>query len=451
MRESGVMVNPAAFTAVAFVCGMTIAAPNHAETATERLFSGNLGMKLRLSDELNSAPPVSQLDDQADVEVSGDPPLRSRRNRGRLREFRLRLTFKSEFDNNIRRTNTGQLRDTLLILKPQALLQTSFGKHKFILGAEGTLARYEQFGSEDYRDFKLNGEGTLDLSRRFNIKPKASVTWGHDPRGSTLGRLVGSNEPDLWRRHDLDVDLVFGRSISRAQLTWSIGLNGTRYLNNNQSIRDIDTAKTRLKGRWRFGHRLSVVGELGRQDTKHVDPTSTLDDETTDFLIGIAWEATAKTTGEVKFGKIYKAFVDPSQTDFSGNSWDARVNWEPKPYSKFTGYSSRSVQESAQPGGGSTTSDLFGLRWQHGFTERLSLKAGSELTTSAFGGGRDDDEINLDVGLAYQLTRWLQVEGGYSQSERKSTIPGVGYDAQVWMLNLTTDFAHKFTREKPNE
>ena len=108
----------------------------------------------------------------------------------------------------------------------------------------------------------------------------------------------------------------------------------------------------------------------------------------------------AKTSGEVKLGVRRLEFHDAGNADLSGFTWDARVEWSPKTYSRFSAYTTRAVSESAfLPGSASSstaTSDLYGMRWRHGLSERLTFDAAVERTVAAFEAGGEDRFLSLE-------------------------------------------------------
>src|SRR3954471_8271796 len=92
--------------------------------------------------------------------------------------------------------------------------------------------------------------------------------------------------------------------------------------------------------------------------------TSTQSSTETRYQIGAKWEATAKTSGIVKFGMLEKKFNSSGRTDFSGSSWDAAVRWSPLTYSVWDLYSSKVTNESTGTGDFLLT-QTYGVNWNH--------------------------------------------------------------------------------------
>ena len=152
--------------------------------------------------------------------------------------------------------------------------------------------------------------------------------------------------------------------------------------------------------------------------------------------MGFGWQATAKTSGEVLFGMLNRDFEDPSRGSSTDFDWDARIHWSPKPYSKVTAFTRRRSQEDASGGVGTFLSDTFGVRWRHAFTRRLELDTSLEYTVADYDSPRRDKYWQYDIGVTQNLTRWLDFGASYRFLGRRSNIPGLNYDDNMFLIEL---------------
>ena len=115
----------------------------------------------------------------------------------------------------------------------------------------------------------------------------------------------------------------------------------------------------------------------------NLDPTSTLDCREYQALAGVAWGATAKTTGEGLVGIRRLDFNTPGRPSVHGFTWDARLTWAPRTYSQLTAYSSRSVSQDGFSAGnvGSSTSHAPSSRL------RRTLSSGPSTVIRAISAG----------------------------------------------------------------
>lgn len=363
-----------------------------------------------------------------------------REERGPLRGVALRLAVGVGHDDNVFRTANDTRSDFFWSVRPEASVSGLVGKHDWRLGYEGDYAAYFGLDTEDFYDHRLFGDGRLDLTRKVDLELGGQMWWGHDDRGALGARVVGSRSLDRWREHRFKAELVVGRSVTRAQIIPSVELSGIRYLNNDQSARDFDRQDVRLLGRWRFTPRLYAVADAGFASVDHLDPTNDLDRGEYDFLAGVGWAATAKTSGEIKLGILERDFDDPGRGEATDATYEGRLDWDPKPFSRFSFYARRDSLEDASGGLGTILADTVGARWRHAFTERLDLDAGVELTRADYETQREDDLLLFEVGLFYGLRRWLRVGGSYEYRMRDSSVPGFDFDDQRFLLELRASF-----------
>lgn len=396
------------------------------------------GIKLRISDELGAGT-----QSRSPAPERETPSLFSRY-RPKLSGLALQMTLGAKHDDNVLRTATAERASMILGAKPGAVLSGRIGRHGFELGYRGDYARFLDEPDENYEDHEFIADGELRLTRKLRIFLDNGLKFGHDARGDVGSRLAPSAEPDRWRLHHAGGKVIFGRASApvlktKAEISGAYEAGGLRHLNNNQSARDYDSDEFGLSGRYNVGSKLAVVADATVIFTDYLDPATPLDSRETSFLVGIAWDATAKTSGEIKVGKLFREFFDPGQPDFAGSDWEARIVWAPKSYSVVTFHASRSSEESGQ-GGGTAIVDRTGLRWRHGFTSKLTFDGKAQLTQSEFGAGRDDDQFDLGAALSYQWKRWAQFRGGFEHGFRDSTLPGAEYDNSILFLEFEAKF-----------
>jgi len=354
---------------------------------------------------------------------------------GPLRGISLRLSTGIGYDDNVFRTGSNTRNDFYWLVRPSVVFNFAAGKHGFSVGYEGAYAKYFDFSTEDYFDHALFANAGLDLSRKVDLNLGAEIEYGHDPRGSLGNRLVVPGDLDRWFAYDVNASLVVGREIARAQIIPSASFSGMRYLNNNQSIRDFDRQDVRLRGNWRFTPKLYGIAEGGYGNVNHLDSRNTLDRTETDFLVGVGWLATAKTSGEALFGILYRSYEDASTPNDTNPTWDIRVNWEPKTYSKVTAYTRRTSRENAG-GVGNFLADSYGVLWRHGINRRTLLSTSLDYTVADFESAREDKYVTFDLGLTYQLINWLDARVTYQYLNRRSNLPGIEYDDNKILFEL---------------
>lgn len=408
---------------------------------TASLAAANEGIRLRLSDELSEEV-------RDDAPISEEPAApEAGRFLPRFSSLKLGLSVTTLHDDNVLRSSANEESSLVITTAPKALLEGRLGRHGIVLGYEGEYGNYLSLSEQNYFDHEFIADADVRVSRKLKVGLDTGLFYGHDRPGDFTSRLNAPPDPDRWRRHHAGINATFGRawaSVLRTKAGFGIAFqqSGIRYLNNNQGDRDYDRQSFALKGRYNLGPTLSLVADAGLSLTDYTDPATPLDNQEVSILVGIAWEATAKTTGEVKFGVLEKDFDDPNESDFSGANFNFKVEWSPRTFSIFTAYGSRNAPESGQ-GGGSAVVDTAGLRWRHGFSSRLVSETGFEYQQADFESNQKDELFQLDAAVSYRFNRFVGLRGGFEYLTQSSNNPSAEYDDTTIFIELSVSLERR--------
>lgn len=390
------------------------------------LAAANEGIQLRLSDELSQTV--------RDYALISDEPAAAETGRflPRFSSLKLGLSVTTLHDDNVLRSNANEESSLVILTAPKVLLAGRLGRHGIVLGYEGKHGNYLELSEQNYFDHEFIAGADLLFSRKLKVALDTGLFYGHDQPGDFTSRLNAPPDPDRWRRYHAGISATFGRawaSVLQTKAGFGIGFqqSGIRYLNNNQGDRDYDRQSFALKGRYNLGPTLSLVADAGLSLTDYTDPATPLDNREVSLLVGIAWAATAKTTGEVKLGLLEKDFDDPNESDFSGANFNFKVEWSPRTFSTFTAYGSRDAPASGQ-GGGSVVISTAGLRWRHGFSSRLVSETGFQYQQADFESDQQDELYQLDAAVRYRFNRFLDLRAGVGYASQSSNNPSAEYD-----------------------
>jgi hypothetical protein len=420
-------------------CGLAAAQSARVET----------GLQLRMTDSFSDAR-KGQVDSRAQGISTTDAATRTTDSSTdtlapRFRGLTLALTSGLRFTDNAFNTNRLEQREVIMVMSPSIFLDGHVGRHDVQLGYEADIERYPRFPRENQLNHDFTANADLDISRRLQSRIETGLQFGTDKRGELDTRPDIFDEPDRWREHHASGQITLGRRIAQAQIGLEYGVRGTRYLNNNQSARDFDERDLLVTGRYNLGSRYSIVTDLSGAWIDYLDPLSDLDAREYVALVGVEWEATAKTSGSVKMGYRHRNFHSAQRPSLDGFTWDASINWEPKTYSRVSAYSSRSVSEGSFNGtdqSGLSTTDTTGVMWRHGLTERLTFEARAERAVSSFDGGGEDEFMNYAAGMRYRMNRWIDLFGDWDFRSRSSNVERVDYETSSVFIGLDARWNH---------
>ena len=291
-------------------------------------------------------------------------------------------------------------------------------------------ATFFDLDDADYVDWNLSA----GINEVFNSRNRLNV--GLEVGSYTEDKAaanVGNAELDELSEYDgMNADILYGFGAKSAQFSFDLSLNyaDKEYANQfKDGNRDTEDLKFGAVGYVRVAPDTNALLEIRNSDlTYKNDPDAEL--EVLTALIGVTWEATAKTEGFVKVGQQQqKRAVDGETRDEP--SWEVGVTWKPQTYSSLTFRTEQSFGLESQ-GGDYTEYTKFGADWMHEWTSAWSTTLDISYTDeellkgNSFGDEtvgdllvtRELTEISLKTN--YDINRWSQLTGGYTFSDRSA-------------------------------
>jgi len=223
----------------------------------------------------------------------------------------------------------------------------------------------------------------------------------------------------------------------RVELYWADRYK--TYLNNREftTVSDHDDRELGSAFYWRVGPKTYALVEGRWTDIDYRSSASNQSSKEERYFAGVTWEATALTTGTVKFGRLTKKFDTNFFPDTKDTNWEALVTWAPLTYSRFDFYTTRTTTESTGLGA-YILSDIYGANWNHGWTSYLSSAVLMRYQRDAYRGvDRTDDTWTAGVKVGYKFRRWLTLGAEYNYTKRDSNVPQFEYDKSLYMLTAT--------------
>jgi len=351
------------------------------------------------------------------------------------------IAVKGLYEDNVLRSESEILSDYVLTVAPSVLYIGLLGKQSLNLLYRGDYGYFQNRDTEDYIDHSADTRLSLDLGPTLKINFRGNVQDVHEARGSSGARTEMDIEPDRARQNALGGELIYGRRTSTAQILLAYRDNQRRYTNNGQETRDRVFNNSIAVFFVNLGPKTSLLAEARQSHVDYLNRAAMdLDSVENSYMVGVKWEATAKTTGEIKLGYIRKNLKDPALDDYSGTGLEARLLWEPKTYSRFNFIFSRLTDETTQIGPSYFVGNRIFALWEHEFSDRLGIEMSLDYETDEFSRLRKDDLFFGKIGLGYQLLRWLNLKAQYRYASRNSNMKGIDYKLNIVSLSFVTDF-----------
>jgi hypothetical protein len=286
------------------------------------------------------------------------------------------------------------------------------------------LVDYRYFDSSD--DDITDNTYNLDVHHEFNARNTVNLFaeyWDfHETRGVGVSEGIAPllDGPVKLDRSTIGGDYLYGSESSSGRL--KLGAQALEHDYKNfpklTRYRSRDRYQYGSTFLWRIAERTDAVFEVRYIDTEYdrLDPSDaagSLDSDEINYLAGVNWEATAKTSGSVKVGMIDRDYSSDDRSDDDVFSWEADVTYSPRTYSHFNLASRRYFDETNGLGNAVETEDIT-LSWNHDWDSYSStvfrVRAGNlDYTESE----RQDDLYGAEASYNYAFRRWIDLGVGY--------------------------------------
>lgn len=348
--------------------------------------------------------------------------------------------------DNMFLSNSNEVSSNIVQVTPRVTARITDGLQLFETTLEIFSGNYSATEEDDYTDWKLAGIADLEINVRNKLRFDVEHFNTHEVRGTGFSQGdVFTPVPDKFDATTLAARYQFGTDSSRGRIVMDANRYEKDYTNNELTTFMRNRVDTGWSGTFYLGTLPStdILFQYRFKDVDYVnDPAAvagfgdSLDSEEQYAYIGATWEATAKTTGSVKFGYGTKEFADADRGDSSGPSWEAILRWEPRTYSIVNLTAGRAFGEPSGIGSG-LDSRSYSLNWEHQWSGRFkSTLVASRSDDSYIDSIREDRISGYSARVDYAFDTWLDVFVFAGYDERQSELTAFNYDQNIFRLGF---------------
>lgn len=361
-------------------------------------------------------------------------------------KFTPTLSVDESYDDNIRAVEKNTQSSWVTSIKPKFVLSTENRNSAYALSYE--LDNQTYASSHDYDH--TNHYFDADAGFQFDVRNKLKLNAGYNKVESIAndnlvttdnGLIVpqgNTGEPAKYTTTNAGGIYTFGAPSALAQLELGANYEELRYQNSGDFNEDLErnTTPLRATGYYRVAPKTRLLLE-GRHTDYHYINDSDSDSNSNAVLVGVTWDATAKTSGTIKVGAEKLNYDNSTYNDENNATWEAGVKWAPRTYSTFN-LSTAQAYSPGNDGAGSIDAQTTKLSWNHSWMERLSSDVSYSYTDNQYKDGSDQqDYIDIiGVGLTYNMRRWLDVGIGYKYATDDSNYDGGSYNRNIYAINI---------------
>ena len=354
------------------------------------------------------------------------------------------LNVETRYTDNLFRSESDEESTWIIDTLPKVQTWLQNGNSTYSASVQLQDFRYASSHDDDFTDY----QGNLDVHHEFNAKNTLDMFGklysGHEERGT------GLSEGNVVERIDRPVELdtvdygaqyTFGNKESLARVVAGYRYYDREYQNYRDStrFRDYDQDRYDVTAYYGLGPRLDMLAEVRYIETRYSDVNrfdrfGSYDSDEYNYLVGFAWDATAKTSGSIKLGWYDREYESSVREDDEGFSWEADVFYKPRSYSVFNLETRRFSQETNGLGDSIDTQE-YAFRWDHDWNSRshtrFEVVKGDDDYTGSF---RSDDRWSAEAKYVYKAKRWFDLSGGYRYEDRDSNERSIDYSQNVYFI-----------------
>lgn len=348
-----------------------------------------------------------------------------------------------KYDNNIFSQSSDTKSSGIFTVVPSVNLLLEDGINSYSVDLAVSSGTYLSSSDDNYLNTNLGFGVHLEPSsqNRFDITGEAN--WLSEPRGTGITEGLGDSvsEPLTYAEQKFGAVYEYGALSTAARVDFGVDYYNKGYTNFTDvtKFRDYDSIKLASTLYYSTGASTDVLFEISRDAIGYDEIiTKETNRSSTDYraLVGVKWEATALTSGEVKLGYQEKDFDSAARSNFTGLSWDASVTWQPLTYSTIDFTTSRAARD-PNVVGDYIKESLYSVSWQHNWSEKVSTQLLTSYTDEVYSGvTRSDDTTILSASVNYALLRWLDVSAFAEFTDKNSTESNIFFDKSVVGVNF---------------
>ena len=334
----------------------------------------------------------------------------------------------------------------ITMVSPKIVIAAEPSKHRFAFEYEGDFAKYADSSPDDYDDHHLKASAELNFGSKSKVEVIGSFDDAHDDRGTGLteGFDPALNIPPGPDEYDLLKGLgrfTLGSDVSKGRIVLEAGSSDLEYTNNRDRTQFFDREDVYGNAAfyYRVAPKVSLLFDVKLMDIDYSNDRplqESLNSREYRYLVGVAWDRSAKTKGAIRVGYIDKEFTESDREDFSGPSWEVDFRWRFLQYSHFDVRTARYPSET-NAGGNFVENTLYSVAWEHQWDARVTSRLlASDLDRDYRGSSlnREQQLRQYRLSLSYRMRRWLEWTAGVEISSRSSNIERFVFDGNIYSI-----------------
>ena len=355
------------------------------------------------------------------------------------------------YDDNIFHAGKEEVGSTVVTVSPAVTAFVERGVNRYAARAEVINETYAQSSDDNTLDVALDVDLHHEFSSKQALDVYASLDQTHEDRGEGLSRggfgIAGIDEPLEYDESVLGARYTLGNNRTFGRVALAYDEQDRQYQNFKETTEFFDrkTQTTSATLYYNLTAKTALLLEARQQDVTY-DRTkvgvASLDAQESTGLVGVEWQATAKTSGYLKWGYFDREFEAASRGDNDGTRWDASITWAPRSYSTVTVSAAQRSDETeslnVEATGDFIERETLSVAWNHELSARTQFSIAYTAETGDYAGstGRDEDLNRWSASLSRVLDRWITLKASYEHETLDSNSSGLSYDRNQFFIGV---------------
>lgn len=337
-------------------------------------------------------------------------------------------------------------RDVAFDLTTSSRLVSNWSRHALELRSTSNWSFYDEYNSENDKDYELEARGRLDFARRSNLQGSISHERAQESRSAIDAQTAGT-------RPNIDVDsanLTLTHAFNRLEVQVRASLSDEDIGNardgfggivdNNDRDRRTDEEYVRLTYEFKPSFSVFAEGGINTRDYKIAAYTDGLsrDSDGQRYRIGFDFGDEGQILrGEFSLGYGVQNPDESSLGEVEGLLFDSNVTWRVSELTALRLSGRTDIYDTTTPGSGGVLSHEIGLEARHAFLTYLVGTAGITYTVNDYEGvDIKEDEFRLNLDAEYYASRELILFGAYQHTEFSSNLPEDDWNSDEFRVGV---------------
>ena len=323
------------------------------------------------------------------------------------------------------------------ILRPSVAVDMPTNGQVYSANYSGAYANYTSSSQDNYNDQNFGLAAKNDWTSRVNSLVNVDYKNGHDGRNAMP---TGDISKELWHTTGVKAMAHYGADGAQGQFELTAGQLSKRYdtnLSGFTQILNYDATPVTGAFFYKVAPATHMIFQAGTTNYSYQNAAAKIyDSKEQQYMVGVKWEATAKTTGNIRVGTVSKSFSSGFPT-VSSPVWNAAVAWSPRTYSVVNFALSQAAAEAYGVGSSMISRDSI-VNWTHEWSSYVKsmLSYDDGLDTFQFPSGMVFKRQTYEAKLSYAVNRRLNAGVDFQNWKRSANVAAFNYTQSIAMIVL---------------